>query len=62
MRLLTWLTLPVLFASVLADPSTAAAGSALYPPGLLSLVNKANLFLSTGQYNDAVKAYSEAIG
>ncbi|KAI0786545.1 hypothetical protein C8Q75DRAFT_799705 [Abortiporus biennis] len=44
---------------VYADaPST---GSALYPPGLLNLINRGNALLSAGQYNDAVKAYSEAI-
>ena len=34
----------------------------LYPPGYMPLVNKANTFLSVGQFNDAAKAYSEAIG
>lgn len=44
--------------SVNADPS----GSALYPPGLQPIINRANVLLSTGQFNDAAKAYSEAIG
>ena len=39
-----------------------AADSELYPPGLLPLINKANILLSTGQFNEAAKAYSEAIG
>ncbi|KAJ3760875.1 hypothetical protein EV360DRAFT_80758 [Lentinula raphanica] len=43
--------------SVLAD---AGAGG-LYPPGLLPLINRANALLSTGQFNDAAKIYSEAI-
>ncbi|KAH8105446.1 hypothetical protein BXZ70DRAFT_1070055 [Cristinia sonorae] len=43
-----------------ADPS-ASAGSALYPPGLQPLINRANALLSVGQFNDAVKAYSDAI-
>ncbi|OBZ65503.1 DnaJ subfamily C member 3 [Grifola frondosa] len=46
-----------------AEPNQApsGSGSALYPPGLLPLINRANVFLSTGQFNDAAKAYSEAI-
>jgi len=43
-----------------ADPSSSA-GSALYPPGLLPLITRANTLLSAGQFNDAVKAYSDAI-
>jgi DnaJ family protein C protein 3 len=45
--------------SALADPS---AGSALYPPGLQPLINRANALLSAGTFHDAAKAYSEAIG
>lgn len=48
-----------LVASIAADPN---AGGALYPPGLLPLINTANALLSAGQFSDAVKAYSEAIG
>ncbi|KAJ3559631.1 hypothetical protein NP233_g11220 [Leucocoprinus birnbaumii] len=33
----------------------------LYPPGLLPLINRANALLSTGQFNEAAKMYSEAI-
>lgn len=33
----------------------------LYPPGLQPLINRANALLSTGQFNDAVRIYSEAI-
>ncbi|KXN88325.1 hypothetical protein AN958_07470 [Leucoagaricus sp. SymC.cos] len=33
----------------------------LYPPGLLPLINRANALLSTGQFNEAAKIYSEAI-
>ena len=44
-----------------ADPSSSG-GNALYPPGLQPLINRANVLLSSGQYNDAAKAYSEAIG
>lgn len=45
--------------SVLAD---SGAGSALYPPGLQPLINRANALLSAGTFHDAAKAYSEAIG
>jgi hypothetical protein len=38
------------------------SGSALYPPGLLPLINKANSLLSAGQFNDAAIIYSQAIG
>ena len=40
----------------------AASGSALYPPGLMPLITKANTLLSTGQFSEAIKAYSDAIG
>ncbi|KIK68742.1 hypothetical protein GYMLUDRAFT_215581 [Collybiopsis luxurians FD-317 M1] len=52
-RLAALLLLPV---AVFAD----ASGS-LSPPGLLPLINTANLLLSKGQYTDAARAYSEAI-
>lgn len=48
----------VLLYGVNAEPS---AGE-LYPSGYLPLVNKANTLLSAGQFNDAAKAYSDAIG
>lgn len=40
----------------------ADGNSALYPPGLQPLINRANTLLSLGQFNDAAKGYSEAIG
>ncbi len=40
----------------------AAAEDGLYPPGLLPLINKANVLLSSGQFNEAAKYYSDAIG
>ncbi|KAF8998018.1 hypothetical protein BDQ17DRAFT_1411193, partial [Cyathus striatus] len=46
-------------AAVLADSSAGAGG--LYPQGLLPLTNRANILLSTGQFNEAAKLYSEAI-
>ena len=49
----------LLLSSVLAD---SGAGSALYPPGLQPLINRANALLSAGTFHDAAKAYSEAIG
>ena len=39
-----------------------AADSELYPPGLLPLINRGNTLLSTGQFSEASKVYSEAIG
>ncbi|KAJ2935581.1 hypothetical protein H1R20_g1514, partial [Candolleomyces eurysporus] len=69
MRLLSALRSPLLFALLLlrndgsvlpvsADPSGAGG---LYPPGLLPIINRANILLSTGQFGEAVRAYSEAI-
>ena len=56
----SWISLALLAYSALA--SSGNAGSALYPPGLQPLILQANTFLSTGQFNDAIKAYSDAIG
>ena len=50
-----------LIPSAVAEPA-AEGGSALYPPGLLPIINRADTLLSVGQFNDAAKAYSEAIG
>ena len=47
---------------LLACPFVNGADAELYPPGLLPLINKANILLSTGQFNEAAKVYSEAIG
>jgi hypothetical protein len=47
---------------VLAVQGICAESGGLYPPGLLPLINRANALLSTGQFNEAAKAYSEAIG
>ncbi|OCH93226.1 hypothetical protein OBBRIDRAFT_790394 [Obba rivulosa] len=51
--------LTILLYGTNADPSPG--GSALYPPGLVPLINRADALLSAGQFNDAAKAYSEAI-
>lgn len=40
----------------------SSSGSALYPPGLQPLIDKANVYLSTGKFNDAIRTYTEAIG
>ena len=40
-------------------PLGSAGGN---PAALAGLVTKANAYLSTGKFNDAVKSYSEAIG
>ncbi|EMD31819.1 hypothetical protein CERSUDRAFT_119389 [Gelatoporia subvermispora B] len=56
---------PCLFTILLyganAEPSTPGSGSALYPPGLVPLINRADALLAAGQFNDAAKVYSEAI-
>lgn len=57
MRLLAFSSLLLL----LLNPTAAAEGG-LYPPGLLPLINKANALLSSGQFNEAAKYYSDAIG
>ena len=51
--------LSVLLYGANAEPSQAGE---LYPPGYLPLVNRANALLSVGQFNDAARAYTEAIG
>jgi hypothetical protein len=56
MRLLVWA--PLLIAGIGASADSAG----LYPPGLLPIINRANGLFSAGQYNDAARAYSEAIG
>lgn len=58
LRLLLPCFLVTLLSGVSADPSAGA----LYPPGLQPLINRANALLSVGQFNDAAKAYTNAIG
>jgi DnaJ homolog subfamily C member 3 len=62
MRLGVKVLLPVLSLLLYGVNAEPSQGSELYPPGYLPLVNKANVYLSAGQFNDAAKAYSEAIG
>ncbi|KAI0317606.1 hypothetical protein OF83DRAFT_1120519 [Amylostereum chailletii] len=59
---------PVLLCGIcvllLALPAPAVADASaggLYPPGLLPLINRANVLLSSGQFQEAANAYSEAI-
>lgn len=55
----------LLFSSLIAlipGRGFAEPSGGLYPPGLLPLINRANALLSTGQFNEAAKVYSEAIG
>lgn len=59
MRLFALSTFLAIIHRINADPSS---GSALYPSGLLPLINRANALLSSGQFHDAAKIYSEAIG
>ncbi|KAF9037051.1 hypothetical protein BJ165DRAFT_1503016 [Panaeolus papilionaceus] len=63
MRLLTLTPLLFLLSPTPLSPLlvSASADSGLYPPGLLPLINKANILLSTGQFGEAAKVYSEAI-
>ncbi|KAJ7661388.1 hypothetical protein DFH06DRAFT_1129493 [Mycena polygramma] len=56
------LTSTLLFLLLPATGTHADSGTGLYPPGLQPLIARANVLLSTGQFNDAAKAYSEAIG
>jgi DnaJ homolog subfamily C member 3 len=58
MRLLALSSIVLLIGSACADSSAGG----LYPPGLLPLINRANVLLSSGQFGEAVKIYSEAIG
>ncbi|KAI0640609.1 hypothetical protein C8Q79DRAFT_995540 [Trametes meyenii] len=45
-----------------ADQQTlSGSGGALYPPGLVPLISRADTLLTAGQFNDAARAYSEAI-
>ncbi|KAJ7683880.1 hypothetical protein B0H17DRAFT_1181495 [Mycena rosella] len=49
-------------ALLLLPGATADPGAGLYPPGLQPLIARANVLLATGQFCEAAKAYSEAIG
>jgi hypothetical protein len=40
----------------------ADAGAGLYPPNYMPLLRRADSLLAGGQYNDAVRAFSEVIG
>lgn len=39
-----------------------APSGALYPPGYLPLVNRANVLLASGKFTEAAHSYTEAIG
>jgi DnaJ family protein C protein 3 len=62
MRILTFPSLLLLLLSLRKSCFITAADGGLYPPGLLPLINKGNVLLSSGQFNEAAKIYSEAIG
>ena len=62
MRLLSLSSILILLAYNGSTFVYGSGDSELYPPGLLPLINRANILLSTGQFNEAAKAYSEAIG
>ena len=38
------------------------SGTSLYPEELIPLITRADALLTAGQFNDAARAYSEAIG
>ncbi|KZT23259.1 hypothetical protein NEOLEDRAFT_1136914 [Neolentinus lepideus HHB14362 ss-1] len=61
MVLLTKLAALVLLALPQIALADSGSGSALYPPGLLPLINRANTLFSAGQFNEASRVYSEAI-
>ncbi|KAJ7499926.1 hypothetical protein FB451DRAFT_1206987 [Mycena latifolia] len=55
------LTSSLLFLLLPATGTYADTGAGLYPPGLQPLITRANVLLSTGQFSEAAKVYSEAI-
>jgi DnaJ family protein C protein 3 len=59
--LLTMRLLSTVLAFIAATLASADNVAGLYPPGLQPLVNKANALLTSGQFHDAAKLYSEAI-
>ncbi|KAJ7227908.1 hypothetical protein C8J57DRAFT_1387935 [Mycena rebaudengoi] len=44
-----------------ATECLADSNNAMYPPGLQPLITRANVLLSSGQFSDAARVYSEAI-
>ncbi|KAJ7799680.1 hypothetical protein B0H14DRAFT_3092771 [Mycena olivaceomarginata] len=58
---LSALTSSLLFLLLPATGTYADSGAGLYPPGLQPLITRANVLLSTGQFNEAARVYSEAI-
>lgn len=56
------LLVPCLLAALIYGANADPNAGSLYPPGLMPLIQRADVLLSAGQYNDAVKTYSEAIG
>ena len=62
LRLLTFLA-PLLSSIICGtNADVSVGGGDLYPPGYLPLVNRANALLTAGQFSDAAKSYSEALG
>ncbi|OSX60668.1 hypothetical protein POSPLADRAFT_1070782 [Postia placenta MAD-698-R-SB12] len=55
------LLVPCLLAALIYGANADPNAGSLYPPGLMPLIQRADVLLSAGQYNDAVKIYSEAI-
>ncbi|KAI0333394.1 hypothetical protein GY45DRAFT_1319698 [Cubamyces sp. BRFM 1775] len=59
--LLPLLLVGLAYAANAEQATLSGSGGALYPPGLVPLINRADHLLTAGQFNDAAKAYSEAI-
>lgn len=58
-------TIPSVVFSLLAtfvDAEPAAGNGSLDPPGLQPLIARANVLLSSGQFGEAARTYTEAIG
>ncbi|KAJ7775622.1 hypothetical protein DFH07DRAFT_901602 [Mycena maculata] len=58
---LSALSSTLLFLFLPITGSYADSGAGLYPPGLQPLITRANVLLSSGQFSEAAKVYSEAI-
>jgi len=57
LRILALYSLFLLLASQRSQSVVTAVDGGLYPPGLLPLVSKANLLLSSGQFHEAARVY-----
>lgn len=60
--LLPLLLVGLVYTANAEQQTLSGSGGALYPPGLVPLISRADVLLTAGQFNDAAKAYSEALG